>query len=278
MSQPLRVGFVGLGSQGGPMARRIIDAGFPTTLWARRAASLTPYSDTTAHIASTKADLGAASDVLCVCVLDEAAVAEVLGGPSGALAGMHEGGVVVIHSTTHPDTCRQLQADFPSLHVLDAPVSGGGARAAEGTLLVMVGGDAGVLDGVRPVLDTFAKPLVHLGGLGTAQEAKLLNNAVFAAQLGLAAEVYALARERGLDVDGLTTVLRDSSGRSYAADVVAMAGHQLESLAGNAGPLLAKDVSILADLLAPTTPRLIAVADAALEIMGINRNGRKDTR
>ena len=80
-----RVGFVGLGSQGAPMARRIIDAGFPTTLWARRAASLEPFADTAAAIAATPAELGAACDVLCLCVVDDAGVEEVLRGPDGAL-------------------------------------------------------------------------------------------------------------------------------------------------------------------------------------------------
>ena len=82
-----RVGFVGLGSQGGPMARRIVDAGFPTTLWARRAASLEPFGDTAASVAATPAELGAASDVLGVCVVDDAGVDEVLRGPEGALGG-----------------------------------------------------------------------------------------------------------------------------------------------------------------------------------------------
>ncbi|ABW12688.1 6-phosphogluconate dehydrogenase NAD-binding [Parafrankia sp. EAN1pec] len=271
-----RVGFVGLGAQGGPMARRIADAGFPTTLWARRPESLAPYAGTAARVAGSRRELGAASDVLCVCVVDDAGVDEVLRGPEGALAGMADSGVVIIHSTTHPDTCRRLQTDFPNLRVLDAPVSGGGVRAREGTLLVMVGGDASVLERVRPVLDTFAKPLLHIGALGTGQEVKLLNNALFAAHLALAAEVYTLAHGRGLDVEGVATVLNAGSGRSFAADVVAAAVHRLEPLAGRAGSLLAKDVGILADLLSPNPSELIAVADTALEVMGVPRPGRKD--
>ncbi len=271
-----RVGFVGLGSQGGPMARRIVDAGFPTTLWARRAESLAPYAGTAAHIATTRAELGAASDVLCVCVVADTDVDEVLRGPDGALAGMAPGGVVVVHSTVHPETCRRLQVDYPSLHVVDAPVSGGGDRAAQGELLVMVGGAPDIFERCRPVLATYANPLVHVGPLGAGEEAKLLNNALFTAQLGLAAEVFALAAERGLDPAGLGTVLRDGSARSYATDIVAGSGFGLDAMAAVAGPLLAKDVGILAELCSRTTPRVVQEADAALALMGCSRPDSED--
>lgn len=276
MSGEMRVGFVGLGSQGGPMAQRIVDAGFPTTLWARRAEALNAFGDSPAGYAADRAELGAASDVLCVCVVADADVDGVLRGPEGALAGMRAGGVVVVHSTTRPETCHRLREDFPHLHILDAPVSGGGHRAAAGELLVMVGGDAEVLERVRPVLETFADPLVHLGPLGSAQEAKLFNNALFTAQLALTAEVFALAEQRGLDRAGLTTVLHGGSGRSYAADVVANNGFHLDRLAGTAGPLLAKDVGILADLLTTTGSLLIDVADTALDRIGTPRTTRED--
>jgi 3-hydroxyisobutyrate dehydrogenase len=123
-----RVGFVGLGSQGAPMARRIVDAGFPTTLWARRPATLEPFADSAAAVAANPAELGAACDVLGVCVVDDTGVDEVLRGPDGALASMGDGSVVIVHSTVHPATCLRLQEDFPHLHVLDAPVSGAATR------------------------------------------------------------------------------------------------------------------------------------------------------
>jgi 3-hydroxyisobutyrate dehydrogenase-like beta-hydroxyacid dehydrogenase len=276
MSTEVSVGFVGLGSQGGPMARRIVDAGFPTTLWARRANSLAPYADSAARTVTTRRELGAVSDVLCVCVVADADVDDVLRGPDGALGAMTPGGVVVVHSTVHPETCRRLQADFPSLDVLDAPVSGGGHRAAAGELLVMVGGDPDVFERCRSVLETYANPLVQLGPLGAGEEAKLLNNALFTAQLGLAADVFALAIERELDPVGLNTVLHDGSGRSYAADIVAGMGFDLDALAANAGPLLAKDVGILADMFSPATRRLVQEADAALALMGCDRTQTKD--
>ena len=266
-----RVGFVGLGSQGGPMARRIIEAGFPTSLWARRPESVEPFADTSASVASSLADLGAASDVLGVCVIDDVGVDEVLRGPDGALGAMAAGSIVVVHSTVHPTTCLALQEDFPALHVIDAPVSGGGHKAASGELLVMAGGPAEIVDRCRPVLETFGDPVLRLGPLGAGQEAKVLNNTVFAAQLALAAEVFELAAARALDPAAVAEVLAGGSGRSYAAEVVAGGGFDLVGLAPFAGDLLAKDVGILVDRGAPTDSALVTAADAALTRMGTAR-------
>jgi 3-hydroxyisobutyrate dehydrogenase len=266
-----RVGFVGLGSQGAPMARRIVEAGFPTTLWARRPASLEPFADTAVAIAATPGELGAASDVLCVCVVDDAGVDEVLRGPYGALPAMGEGSVAVVHSTVHPGTCIRLQEDFPTLHVVDAPVSGGGHKAAAGELLVMAGGHADVITRCRPVLETFGDPVLHVGPLGAGQEVKVLNNTVFAAQLALAAEVFELAAVRQLDRHAVATILASGSGRSYAAEVVAGGSFNLEGLAAVAGRLLAKDVGILVDHAALRESTLLRAADAALARMGVAR-------
>ena len=277
MSRP-SVGFVGLGSQGGPMAQRIIDEGFATTVWARRAEQTEAFASAGARVATDLVELGSVSDVLCVCVVADADVDAVLRGPQGALAGMAPGGIVVLHSTVHPDTCRRLQADFPQLGVVDAPVSGGGHKAATKELLVMVGGDADTFARCRPVLETFADPLVHLGPLGSGQEAKLLNNAVFAAQLGLASDAFTIAVERGLDPRALATVLRAGSARSYAAELVA-GDHHLAGMAQLAGDLLAKDVGIVTGLLAPAQPGLLAAAAATLATMAAaNDEGIADDR
>jgi 3-hydroxyisobutyrate dehydrogenase len=265
----MRVGFVGLGDQGGPMARRIIEAGYPTTLWARRPATLEPFAGPQAGLAGTRAELGTASDVLCVCVVDDAGVGDVLRGTEGALSAMAPGSVAVVHSTVHPATCVRLQQDFPAIHVVDAPVSGGGARAANGELLVMAGGAPEVVDRCRPLFETYANLVVHLGEISAGLEAKLLNNTLFAAHLAVAAEVHAIASDLGLDHQALATAVAHGSGRSYAAELVARVGFRLDALAGTAGPLLAKDVGILADVAAVTRSPLLDAAEAALERMGV---------
>jgi len=133
MSGAPKVGFIGLGSQGGPMARQIIDAGFRTTLWARRPESLEPFADTAARVADTPKILGADSDIVGICVRADADVVAVVSGPHGVLSGMAPDGVIMVHSTTHPDTCRRLAetAADRGVSLIDAPVSGGGQRAAE---------------------------------------------------------------------------------------------------------------------------------------------------
>ena len=111
----MRVGFIGLGSQGGPMARAIVDAGYETTLWARRPESLEPYADTAAKYADSPAALAAASDIVCLCVVGDDDVRGLAYGDEGLLAGLAPGGTIVIHSTIHPDTCREL-ADKAAAH------------------------------------------------------------------------------------------------------------------------------------------------------------------
>ena len=270
-TRDLRVGFVGLGSQGGPMARRIAAAGFPTTLWARRASTLEPFADSAATVASTLEALGESSDVLCICVTNDADVDEVLRGPSGALSAMANDSVVVVHSTVHPATCLQLQHDFPTLQFVDAPVSGGGAQAEAGELLVMAGGQPDAVTRCQPVFATYGDPVLHIGPLGAGQEAKLLNNAMFTAQIALAAEAYAIAASRGLDRGAVAAIFASGSGRSYAAEIVSSFDFDLTSLGAAAGPLLAKDIAILVEHAGLGDSALLAAADVALEHMNVRR-------
>ena len=246
----IRVGFIGLGSQGAPMARRIIDAGFPVTLWSRRPATLEPFAGTDATVADSPAKLAAACDLVCLCVRDDADVEAVTGGPDGVLAGLRPGGVIAVHSTVHPDTCRRLAADAAAgdVRVVDAPVSGGSPAATAGHLLVMVGGDEATVAYCRPVFASYGDPVVHLGPLGAGQVTKLLNNAAFTAHLGIAASLLALGRAFDVDSGRLGEVLLHGSGRSFALERVAAAGGTLDRIAGHAGPLLDKDVRLIIDL------------------------------
>jgi 3-hydroxyisobutyrate dehydrogenase-like beta-hydroxyacid dehydrogenase len=265
----MRVGFIGLGSQGGPMARRIIDAGFPTTLWARRPASLEPYADTAAKVASSPAELAAASDLVCLCVVGDADVEQITEGEHGVLAGLAEGGVIAVHSTVHPDTCSRLaaRAGARGVSVIDAPVSGGGPAAAEGRLLVMAGGPAEVIERCRPVLSTYGDPVVHLGDIGSGQVTKLLNNLMFTANLATATGTLALGRALGVDPANLGEVITHGTASSFALGRVVDAGGTLDRLAAHAGGLLRKDVGLVADLAAAAgvTPGVVLdAADATL--------------
>ena len=229
----LRVGFIGLGSQGGPMARRIIGAGYQVTLWARRPATLEPFADTAAKAAGSPAELAAASDLVCVCVVSDADVEEVLTGEHGVLAGLAAGGVVAVHSTVHPDTCRRLagQAAAAGARLVDAPVSGGAPAAAAGKLLVMAGGDAETVEYCRPVFAAYADPVVHLGPVGSGQLTKLLNNLLFTAHLGTAAGVLELGQGLGIDPGRLADVICHGSGSSFALERITAAGGMLDRIA-----------------------------------------------
>ena len=271
----MRVGFIGLGSQGAPMARRIVDAGFETTLWARRPATLVPFADTPAKRAASPADLAAVSDLVCVCVVDDADVEEVVTGESGILTGLRKGGVIAVHSTVHPDTCRRLadRARARGVALIDAPVSGGGPAAAEGRLVVMAGGDQGTVAYCRPVFATYADPVVHMGPLGTGQVAKLLNNVLFTANLATAAGTLALGRDLAVDPDALARVIAHGSGRSFALDRVTSGGGTLDRMAAHAGPLLRKDVRLLTDVATAGGASAGIVTTAADEALALMNGG-----
>jgi 3-hydroxyisobutyrate dehydrogenase-like beta-hydroxyacid dehydrogenase len=146
--------------------------------------------------------------------------------------------------------------------------------AAARELLVMVGGSLDAVDRCRPIFETFGDPVLHLGPLGSGQEAKLLNNTAFAAQLALACEVFAVAADRNLDLEALATVLSRGSGRSYAAEVIGGSGYNLETLGPLAGPLLAKDFGILLDCIGPKKSLFIEAAREALVRMKVSPAGR----
>jgi 3-hydroxyisobutyrate dehydrogenase-like beta-hydroxyacid dehydrogenase len=254
------------------MARRIVEGGYETTLWARRPATLEPFADTPAKVAKSPAELAAASDLVCLCVVGDADIEQITGGEDGLLAAIEPGSVIAIHSTVHPDTCRELakKAGARGVSVVDAPVSGGGPAASEGRLLVMVGGDADIVERCRPVFETYADPVVHLGDLGSGQTTKLLNNLLFTANLGTAAAALSLADALGVSPDRLIEVVSRGSANSFALNALGGIGG-IERLAGLAGTLLQKDVRLIVELAeraATCGGAVLDAADATLALMG----------
>ena len=240
----MRVGFIGLGSQGGPMARRIVEGGYELTLWARRPATLEPYADTAAKTAGSPAELAAASDLVCLCVVGDDDVREVLDGDDGVLAGLAPGGIVAIHSTVHPDTCREIAEVGGRARCFGdrRPGERRSARRRGRMLLVMVGGEDEVVERCRPVFATYADPIVHLGPLGSGQVTKILNNLLFTANLGSAVSTLELGESLGIDRNRLGEVLTGGSATSKALSSIAAFGGTLDQLASIAGALLQKDV------------------------------------
>lgn len=253
-------GFVGLGSQGAPMARRMIDAGFPTMLWARRPESLDPYRSTSARFAATIAELGEAVEHVGVCVVNDDDVRQVC---DQLIPAMRPASRIAIHATIHPDTCRLIerQAAERGVHVIDAPVSGGSPAAEAGTLTLMLGGDPEAIEAARPVFESFGRLIVRLGEVGAGQHAKLINNALLAANIGLADMALAAGAELGVSRDALVELLLASSGRSSGLEVRARMPAPTSFAHGAA--LLKKDVYLLGQVLGQQDPAFAALRDAA---------------
>jgi 3-hydroxyisobutyrate dehydrogenase-like beta-hydroxyacid dehydrogenase len=195
-----RAGFLGLGNIGSPMARRLVGAGLPTTVYDVVPARVRELEAAGARGAASPREVAAASDVVGICVRDDADVRAVMAGPDGVLAAAARGTLVAIHSTVQPATVEEVaaQAAERGVAVIDACITGGAAGAAQGTLTVMAGGDADALARARPIFDCFAKKVVHTGPLGSGCKAKLCNNLMTYLAWTAAYEAMLLARGAGL--------------------------------------------------------------------------------
>lgn len=202
------------------MAHRMIKAGYPVVLWARREETLDPFRNTSARFASSIDALATQVSHAGVCVVGDDGVTEVC---EKLIASMHPGGRIAIHSTVLPDTCKTLarQAGVSGLSLIDAPVSGGQPAADAGALTVMMGGAPEAVAATRPVFETFGNLLIHLGEIGAGQTAKLINNSLMAANVGLVHCAVSAGVEAGLGREELLQLLGASSGRSFALDVYA---------------------------------------------------------
>ena len=238
----MRTGFIGLGSQGAPMAHRIANAGLPLTVWARRPDAAEPYRAKGAVVAASVAGLGARCDHVGICVVNDADVLEVAG---QLIPAMQPGGRIAIHSTVLPETVVALEArcDKRGLGLIDAPVSGGSPVAERGELTVMCGGRQEAFDAALPVFRTFGKLIVLLGPAGAGQRAKIVNNAMLSANMGVAMAAIEAAQALGLDRAAFIELINASSGRSFGFEVFARLPSPAAFATG--APMLLKDINLL---------------------------------
>lgn len=241
-----RTGFIGLGSQGAPIAERMLLAGHELTVWARRADAAQDLIAKGAVLSQSIEDLAQACDYVGVCVVDDAGVEDVC---SRLIPALSAGSMLVIHSTVLPSTCENLarRCVDAGIRFLDAPVSGGAPAAASGTLTVMCGGTPESFADALPILQTFGSKIVLLGGAGSAQEAKIINNALLAANMGLALSALDIADRIGIDREAISDLIKHSSGRSFGFEVFARLPTP-EAFAHGA-KLLLKDVELLGSIL-----------------------------
>ncbi|MEG3086880.1 NAD(P)-dependent oxidoreductase [Sphingomonas sp. PB4P5] len=241
-----RVGFVGLGDQGGPMAVAIAEAGFPLHVWARRPQSYEALSGVKFERHGDLASLAGSVDLLALCLRDDQDIDDLMD-QHGLLNALRRGSTVVNHGTGDPTENERFAVAFAVQDVtfLDAPVSGGRPGAIGRTLTTMVGGDHGAFERCRPVFDSFSRKVAHMGPVGSGQLTKLLNNALTMTNLKNAADVFGVASRLGIDLRLLQDVIAVSSGSS--AILQAIGTHIDATAAAHLQSLMRKDIEHFAD-------------------------------
>lgn len=217
-----RIGFVGVGKMGAPMARRLLAAGYQVTVHDVRPEAMAGVCCDGAASADSPAAAASRADVLITMLPDPPAVEQAVYGERGLGDAMHPGQVLLEMTSSHPSTTRRVAGDLTArgVRVLDAPVSGGVPGAVEGTLCIMVGGPAEVLDECRPILGHLGREIVHVGGApGDGDVAKTINNMLSATAVWSVAEALALGVRAGLDPERLFAAVNHSSGRSYTTEI-----------------------------------------------------------
>lgn len=215
VTAPHRVGFVGLGDMGGRIARRIAQAGFPLTVFDSRPDAIADLVRAGASGAVDARAVAAASDVVCVCVVDDDQVRNV-----ASELMLRPGSTLVIHSSVLPQTAQDIAAQLAPLGacVADVPVSGSRPAADNGTLTAIFGGEPSVLDALLPLLSTYCANIVHAGPLGSGSLLKIANNVMLHMNHLVAVEAARFARAHGIEESALMEAANLSTGRSWVTE------------------------------------------------------------
>ena len=255
-----RVGFIGLGRMGKPMALNLLKAGFALTVYNRSRKAVDELAAAGASAVDSPAEVAAASEFVVTCLPGPAEVAEVHLGPGGVLSGARAGSVLVEMSTVDPATHRQLAAAAAERGVayLDAPVSGGTTGAERGTLSIMVGGEAAVLERAQPLLRVLGERIHHLGPVGSGAVAKLINNMLGAINLLGLYEGLVLGAKAGIDPRLLVEAVNNGSGASRQFAAGAPNILRRDFAPGFTLDLMHKDVSLALELGTSLDLRLLA--------------------
>jgi len=213
MAKRMKVAFLGLGTMGRGMSRRILSAGFPLAVYNRNAERAAEIGKAGARVASTPADAAQGAEIVVSMLADDQACRAIWLGAHGALAGACKGAVLVESSTVSLKWIDELAGHAQKIGCpfLDAPVTGSKMQAANGDLNFLVGGEAQVLDSVRPVLEVMSKSITHLGRTGSGAMMKLINNFACGVQIASLAEALAMIQRSGLDEAKSMQVLSDGT-------------------------------------------------------------------
>ena len=226
MTEAKRIAFLGLGVMGAPMAGHLARAGHRVTVFNRTAAKAEEWVGRHAAdglevaTAATPFEAAQGQDVVLTCVGDDDDLAQVVLGQDGALAAMTEGTLYVDHTTVSPSIARRVAVEAQRLRLLalDAPVSGGQAGAENGQLAIMCGGSAEAMAAARPVIETYAARVVHIGDSGSGQATKSVNQICIAGTLAGLSEGVRFAQAAGLDMEKVFEAISGGAAQSWQMD------------------------------------------------------------
>jgi 3-hydroxyisobutyrate dehydrogenase-like beta-hydroxyacid dehydrogenase len=264
----MKVGFIGLGSMGGAIARRIARGGFELVACDNDPMMLAAFDEP----GVTREPDGIATarqvDVLVTCVRTDEQLRD-LAGDGRLFEALGRGGTFIVHSTVTPSLVRQLSevARAAGVDFLDIGVSGGTAVALDGGLLLLMGGDPAIIERVRPILETYGKTFAHFGPIGRGMEGKILNNILAIANYGMAVSVLDLGEKLNFDREQLRRALLGGSGSGVALQVVegmlAPSGLGATSTIPRLHDLLKKDVDLADTLVSGEDESLAALSAGA---------------
>ncbi len=217
-----RIGFVGLGMMGLPMAKNLVEAGYTVTVFDLDAGAIEEAQGFGASPASTGAEVAAQSDIIITMVPDSPHVEAAIAGNGGIIEGIRAESVVIEMSTILPETGKRMAellaekgADF-----VDAPVTGGVAGAEAGSMSILVGGDAEAFERTLPVLSILGGDITHMGPVGAGHTTKIANQLIGVATLAGLSEAFVLAKKSGLDMQTFYAAVKNGAGRSWALETL----------------------------------------------------------
>ena len=237
----MKVGFIGVGNMGGPMCRNIIkNTNHEVIVFDLNPDAVKVCTDLGASAGASVAEVASHCDVVITSLPLPKIVEEVTLGKGGIAENAQPGTVFIDLSTNAPGTAKRVAEGMAAkgIHMLEAPVSGGTARATDGTIVIMVGGDAAVFENNLPLLKSFSGEVIHLGEIGFGSVAKLINNMLAFCNAAAAAEALMMGKRSGIDLKKLDAVIRNASGMSSG-----YAGMSTKAFAGNFAPTFALDLA-----------------------------------
>jgi 3-hydroxyisobutyrate dehydrogenase-like beta-hydroxyacid dehydrogenase len=242
---PTRVAVIGVGRMGRPIVDRLVAAGYQPTVLTRRPSARAEAEAAGLRCADTVRETVRDAQVVLTVVFDDEQLRAAALGPGGLIAAMPAGAILVQHTTCDPATMTLLAqtAADRGIRVLDAALSGNPRDIAAGRLTVWAGGEEQALAEVRPLLDCYASPVMAVGPVGNGQRIKLINNALFVAQVGLTVDAVRLAASMGIAEEQILAAVAQGSGASRALSSVAWIG--ADAVGTRLGELMSKDVRVV---------------------------------